>query len=70
LTGKPDELEPVWKAYYVGVEAATAPGGDIVHTSGVYVVDQLGRERWYLSGSLTDPASDGPPLSTVLVKRI
>ena len=42
LLGTQTQLAPLWKGYYIGVE----PGqSDVVHTSGLYVIDQQGRER-------------------------
>jgi len=46
LTGSPVELAPVWQAYHVGV---VPEAEDIMHTPGVYLVDQVGQMRWYLS---------------------
>ena len=56
LTGEPGELGAVWKAYSIAV----LPESDqIMHTSGVYIIDSSGRERWYVS----DPSAAGvnPP---------
>ena len=42
LLGTQAQLAPLWKAYYVAAE----PGqSDVVHTSGLYLIDQQGRER-------------------------
>ena len=68
LTGEPEELGPVWKAYYIAVQPAPDSTGELMHTSGVYVIDQLGREQWYISNPLAAPGN--PSLSEVLVKRI
>lgn len=70
LTGSAEELEPVWKAY----DAAVLPqeGGEIVHTPGVFLIDQNGDKRWYISTPF-DEAGTPPstaPLSDLLVRRI
>ena len=43
LTGKPDEVEKVWKAW--GMWARALPGGSIDHPSRVFLVDARGRIR-------------------------
>lgn len=52
LLGSPGQLQPVWQAYHVAAEQlpAGSPGGDVLHTAGLYVIDQQGRQRVYLDG--------------------
>ena len=46
MTGDQDQLEAVWKTYAIAV----IPEIDsITHTSGVYLIDSSGKERWYIS---------------------
>jgi protein SCO1 len=50
LLGSPEQLSPVWKAYYIGVtpgSEAGSPLGDneVIHSEAVYVIDKAGRER-------------------------
>jgi len=69
LTGSAGELEPVWKAYGVAV----VPGeNDIQHTPGVYLIDQAGRQRWYVSTPFDEAGTPRwtTPLSELLVRRI
>ena len=70
LTGNSKELQPIWKAYNIAV--APNEGGEILHTPGVYLIDQTGQERWYVSTPF-DSAGDSQgtaPLSELLVKHI
>ena len=72
LTGTPEELEPVWRAYFITV--LRREGGEIVHTPGVFLIDQKGQQRWYISTPLYDEDSaaewTGPVLSDLLMKQI
>lgn len=48
LLGSQAQLQPLWKAYYIAVEPGQT---DVVHTSGLYLIDQQGRERvWFDAG--------------------
>lgn len=48
LLGTQAQLKPLWKAYYIAVIPAPT---DVAHTSGLYVIDQQGRERsWHDAG--------------------
>lgn len=48
LLGSQAQLQPLWKAYYIAVQPGQT---DVVHTSGLYVIDQQGRERvWFDAG--------------------
>lgn len=70
LTGSTAELMPVWQAYNIAV--VPQKQGEILHTPGVYLIDQTGQERWYIStpyGADGTPAGT-PPLSTLLVEHI
>lgn len=69
LTGSAVELGAVWRGYGVGV----APTADAVqHTPGVYLIDQDGQLRRYISTSFdeTGVVQGTPPLSELLVKQI
>ncbi|MCI0556033.1 MAG: SCO family protein [Anaerolineae bacterium] len=71
LTGSRDSLEPVWKDY--GVSAAPSPDGNsIMHTPGVFLIDPLGQERWYVSTVISGEGNTelALPLSELLVKHI
>ncbi|HLF74441.1 MAG TPA: SCO family protein [Anaerolineales bacterium] len=70
LTGSAEELEPVWKAYDVAV--LPQEGGEILHTPGVFLIDQNGQERWYISTPFDESGTPSwtAPLSELLVKRI
>jgi len=70
LTGSGQELEPVWKAYDVAV--LPQEGGEILHTPGVFLIDQNGQERWYISTPFDESGTPSwtAPLSELLVKRI
>lgn len=71
LTGSAEELEPIWKGY--GIAVLPAPeNGEIVHTPGVYLIDQKGRMRWYISTPYDETGAPQwtAPLSDLLVKHI
>jgi protein SCO1/2 len=70
LTGSPQVLKPVWKAYSIAVEPAPDKKGEILHTPGVYLIDPNGRERWYISVPSEESGWQGPALSDVLRERI
>jgi len=85
LTGSPDELQKIWRAYGVTVrtEEVTIEGGELQslehdhahHTTGVYLIDRAGRERWYIStlvgeGGALVTRLQGPTLSDLLVERL
>jgi protein SCO1/2 len=57
LLGNQQQLQPVWSAYHIAVQPgndASAPGGSISHTLGVYLLDAQGHERIYLDNTF-DP---------------
>ena len=69
LTGSAEELEPVWKAYGIAV----VPGeNEIQHTPGVYLIDQTGQQRWYVSTPFDEAGTPRwtTPLSELLVRHI
>jgi protein SCO1 len=70
LTGSREELEPVWQAY--NVAAHTMAEGMLVHTPGVYLIDQRGQKRWYVSVPYDETgASPGlTPLNELLMQHI
>jgi protein SCO1/2 len=68
LTGTPEQLESVWKAY--GLHASGRPKSDkpdeLQHSPAVFILDRSGLRRWYLSTNF-----DGaPPLSDLVVKHV
>ncbi len=73
LTGTPAELEPVWADYYIFADPT--PGRQLVHTDGLFLIDQEGRQRWYISTPFV-PYGQGelPPgtgnITELLVSRI
>lgn len=72
LTGAADELEPVWQTYHVGVLPAEDEAGELLHTSGVYLIDRQGQKRWYISTPYDESGTPQwtAPLSDLLVKQI
>lgn len=53
LLGAQAQLEPLWKSYYIAVQ----PGqSDVAHTSGLYVIDQQGRERVWMDAGFNPKA--------------
>jgi protein SCO1 len=67
LTGKREELEPVWKDYGVAV-SPSADGTEIMHTPGVFLIDPAGQKRWYISTPYSTDLT--LPLSELLVNHI
>ena len=71
LTESHEVLEPVWNDY--GVAAIQSHDGNpIVHTPGTFLIDQVGKQRWYISTpfSAEDSSELTLPLSGLLVKHI
>lgn len=71
VTGSKEALKPVWQAY--DVAAAIPPdGGELMHTPGVYLIDQKGQIRWYVSTPFdeTGTAAGMTPLNDLLVQHI
>jgi len=62
LLGSQTQLAPLWKAYYIGAQPGQT---NVTHTTGVYLVDQQGRERmWFDPGF--DPRSLSQDIQTLL----
>jgi protein SCO1/2 len=56
LLGATTQLEPVWKAYFQTAETLPndqGTGSTIMHSVGVFLLDQQGHERVYLNDTLT-----------------
>lgn len=72
LTGSPEALEPIWKAYGIGVVHEHDEGDDILHTPGLFLIDQSGQKRWYISTPFdaTGTPQWTAPLSDLLAERI
>lgn len=72
LTGDAGELQPVWKAYNVSAIPAEDEAEELLHTSGVYIIDREGQMRWYISTPFDDSGTSQwtAPLSDLLVKQI
>ena len=71
LTGNAEELEPIWRDY--GISVIPDPeGAEIGHTPGVYLIDQNGQTRWYVSTPFDQAGTPQwtAPLSDLLVKHI
>lgn len=74
LTGTAEELEPIWRAY--SVQAGNPKAGqpaEVAHSPGVYVIDQQGQRRWYVSvpqDALLDSAWEGPSFGELLLRHI
>lgn len=69
LTGSRQDLESIWRDYGIAV----APGSDeIMHTPGVFLIDESGQKRWYISTPLLDPSDKelALPLNELLVKHV
>lgn len=45
LVGSRQELEPIWKDYYVGVLPDPNQEGQVMHTAPIYLIDRDGRRR-------------------------
>ncbi|MCL6592935.1 MAG: SCO family protein, partial [Alicyclobacillus sp.] len=56
LTGMPDQLQAVWKAYGIYVQATG--NGDVQHSSLVYLLDRQGQERYLIAANITDASTD------------
>jgi protein SCO1/2 len=72
LTGTEAELTPVWEAYHVAVHHLPAQADELLHTAGVFLIDQAGEMRWYVSTPYDEtglPVGTAP-LSELLVGHI
>ncbi|HLG70504.1 MAG TPA: SCO family protein [Chloroflexota bacterium] len=50
LMGSPEQLSPIWKAYYIGVTPGDQMGSalgenEVIHSEAVYLIDKTGHER-------------------------
>lgn len=72
LTGNTSQLEPVWNAYNVEVMPPVEETGNLSHSPGVYLIDQTGQQRWYVSTPFVEPniAAPSRPLNELLLKHI
>lgn len=75
LTGAPEQLEQVRAAYFIQVIPPTEPDEeDFDHTPGVFIIDQDGNWRWYISTPLLEEGLvspwTGPRLGEILAGRI
>jgi len=68
LTGSPEALRAVWKAYGMVASSLPKPNqpNEKAHSPANFVIDQTGRRRWYLSTNF----EGAPPLSTLIVKHV
>ena len=62
LLGAQAQLQPLWKAYYIEVQPGQT---DVVHTSGLYVIDQQGHEREWVDAGF-DPKALASDLKTIM----
>lgn len=56
MTGTPDQLKAVWKAY--GINVIPSKDGDVQHDTNMYFIDKTGTERY-----VGYPDSDAASLS-------
>ena len=68
LTGSREELTPIYPAYGILAEGPPKPDkpGELEHSPGAYLIDQAGKERWYISTNF----EGAPLLSVLLVKHV
>lgn len=66
LTGDPEKLRAVWKAYGISVSDSTDPDkpDEKQHTPAIFVIDQAGGLRWYLSTNF-----EGAPAPSALIVK-
>ena len=62
LLGTQAQLQPLWKAYYIEAQPGQT---DVVHTSGLYVIDQRGHEREWVDAAF-DPKALASDLKTMV----
>ncbi len=72
LMGNPTELETVWQSYNIEVIPPTEESGDLSHSPGVYLIDQSGQQRWYVSTPFVGLGTAAPsrPLNELLTMHI
>jgi len=68
LTGSPDALRAVWRAYGVLGSGPPKPGRahERQHSPSIFIIDQAGRRRWYLSAHF----EGAPPASELIVRHV
>jgi len=68
LTGTPEALHSVWKAYGMVASGPRKPAkpNEKVHSAANFVIDQAGQRRWYISTNF----EGAPPLSALIVKHV
>lgn len=68
LTGNPDELHAVWRAYGLMASGPPKPGRpeEKQHSPAIFVIDQAGKRRWYVSANF----EGAPPPSALIVKHV
>ena len=71
LTGAEAQLRPVWEAYDIAVYRPRE-GGELVHTPGVFLIDQRGNKRWYVSTPMDAAGNplESAPLSELLLRHM
>lgn len=55
LIGTKEQLEPIWKAYYVGTLSNASSVNPVAHTTRTLIIDKQGNQRIEL-GTIFDPA--------------
>lgn len=55
LIGTPDQLRPVWSAYYVAAETSTSNPQLIAHSSRVILIDKKGQQRVNMDSDFDPP---------------
>ncbi|MEZ4666482.1 MAG: SCO family protein [Anaerolineae bacterium] len=72
LTGNAAQLEPIWTSFHIEVSSSTEAAGELVHSPGVYLIDQSGQLRWYISTPFVEPGTPAPslPLNELLTKHV
>lgn len=55
LIGTPDQLKPVWSAYFVAVQASSSSPLLVTHSSRVVLIDQKGQQRVNMDSDFDPP---------------
>lgn len=55
LIGTPDQLKPVWSAYYVAVQGSSSSPLLVTHSSRVVLIDQKGQQRVNMDSDFDPP---------------
>jgi len=70
LTGSLDQMKKAWDAYSITV-VASEESAKIIHTPGLYLIDENGEKAWYVAVPVRhDSTWQGPSLSELLENRI